>query len=185
MKKSILILSLVLLPSASLANDDYYYIQQKRAIAEQQKMMMMQQIQHRKQNPMAYINQMNRQSEQASVSFEASGNGHFYVPAALNGRDVNFIADTGASTIFLTQDDARKIGLNVSNLNYNKVYNTANGQVRAAETTIDNFKVGPIELSGMPVTVSPNTGGQSLLGMSFFQKLSSYNVKDGVLTLNR
>ena len=154
-------------------------------MAEQQKMLMLQQIQHRQQNPMAYVNQISKSNEPTSVSFDAASNGHFYIPAALNGRNVSFIADTGATSIFLTQDDARKIGLNVTDLNYSKVYNTANGQVRAAETVIQNLKIGPIELSNVEVTVSPNTGGQSLLGMSFFRQLSSYNVQNGTLTLFR
>lgn len=169
----------VLTSTAATAYDNPY-VQQKRAAAEQQKMQTLQTIQHKQTNPIAFMNKI---EEEKSISFRVSGNGHYYVPATVNGRTISFIADTGASSIFLTQDDARKLGLNVDNLNYSKIYNTANGQVRAAGTIIPAFKVGPIEMMNVPVSVSSVKSGQSLLGMTFFSKLKSYNVQNNIMTL--
>ena len=182
--KKLICASVALIFSITLANaDDPYFVQQKRAEAEAQRMALLQEIQHKQSNPQAYLANLDKKTEPASVSFDPAPNGHYYISALINGRSVDFIADTGASSIFLTQNDARRVGLNVENLNYNKIYNTANGQVKAAATTIPAFKVGPIELSNVEVSVSSVADGQSLLGMSFFHQLNSYDVKNNVLTL--
>lgn len=155
----------------------------KRAEAERQRMQAMQAIQHRRANPEAFL--LRSEDRAVTETFEASTNGHFYIPAMLNGRKVNFIADTGATDIFLTQDDARNAGINFSSLNYNILYNTANGQVRAAETFIDELSIGNIRVPNVKVSVSQNSGGMSLLGMSFFNRLSKYEVSQGKLTLHK
>lgn len=161
-----------------------YVVERKRAEAESRKMQMMQQIQHRQANPYAFMEKKENESRNPqSISFNAGSGGHFYVPVALNGRSIDFIADTGASDIFLTQEDARKVGISTYNLNYNLTYNTANGQVKAAKTNVSSLVVGPIKLSNVSVSVSQNNGGMSLLGMSFFSQLSKYEVKDGKLTM--
>jgi aspartyl protease family protein len=68
-------------------------------------------------------------------------------------------------------------------LNYNLAYNTANGQVKAAQTNISSLAVGPIKLSNVSVSISQNNGGVSLLGMTFFNQLSKYEVQEGKMTL--
>lgn len=183
MKYLAIILFFISLPAWSY--DDI--VERKRAEAEYKKMQMLQQIQHRQANPDAFLlkkdDEISSEPTEQTVSFEAGSNGHFYVPASLNGREVNFIADTGASDIFLTQEDAKKIGISTYNLNYNLTYNTANGQVKAAQTNISSLAVGPIKLNNVSVSVSQNNGGVSLLGMTFFGQLSKYEVKDGTMTL--
>ena len=162
-------------------------VERKRAEAESRKQQMMQQIQHRQANPEAFLlrkdDDVSSETAEQTASFEAGSNGHFYVPATLNGREVNFIADTGASDIFLTQEDAKKIGISTYNLNYNLTYNTANGQVKAAQTNVSRLAVGPITMQNISVSVSQNNGGVSLLGMTFFNQLSRYEVKDSTLTM--
>ena len=162
---------------------EYNFLEQKREAAAKQKMQLLEQIQHKQSNPTAFLANIGKKDEVQSVSFNPASNGHYYIPALMNGREVSFIADTGATSIFLTQNDARRIGLNVDNLNYSKVYNTANGQVKAAQTIVPTFKVGPIELSNVEISVSSVASGQSLLGMTFFRQLTSYDVKNNTLTL--
>lgn len=181
---TVLTLGFISLNAGTAQASDYHFLQQKREEAAKQRMQLLQQIQHKQANPTAFLANVGKEDKTpASVSFEPSANGHYYIPVAINGRSVDFIADTGATSIFLTQNDAKRIGLNVDNLNYNKIYNTANGQIKAATTIVKALKVGPIELTNVDVSVSPVPGGQSLLGMAFFRKLSSYDVKNNTLTL--
>ncbi len=180
---TVLTLGFGLVNISAAYSDEYFFLEQKREEAARQRMVLLEQIQHKQANPQAFLANLGKKEEPRSISFDPASNGHYYIPALMNGRTVSFIADTGATSIFLTQEDARKIGLNVDNLNYNKVYNTANGQVKAAETIIPAFKVGPIELSNVPISVSSVASGQSLLGMAFFHQLSSYDVKNNTLTL--
>lgn len=183
MRKLIYTIVIMAFSTNTASAADYFFLEQKRENAARQKMVLLEQIQHKQANPTAFLSNINKKAAPASVSFAPAGNGHYYIPALINGRTIDFIADTGASSIFLTQNDARRAGLNVDNLNYNKVYNTANGQVKAAQTTVPQFKVGPIELSNVEISVSSVATGQSLLGMSFFRQLNSYDVKNNMLTL--
>ena len=64
------------------------------------------------------------------------------------------MADTGASSIFLSHDDAQKMGVNMSALNYNIQYNTANGKIFAAEIIAKDLKVGEVSLTNVPITVA-------------------------------
>lgn len=181
MKTALFVLAIFLTGAMSANAADYSFIEQKREQAQKDKMMMLEQIQQTKSNPNAFMNKPEVIAQ--SVSFKVASNGHYYIPVSINGSSVNFIADTGASSIFLTQTDAKRIGINTDNLNYTHVYNTANGQVKAADTLVGSFKVGPIELGNIPVTVSSGGGTQSLLGMSFFSRLNRYEVKNSMLTL--
>src|ERR1700753_3210979 len=109
-------LSLAFLAGSAYA-DDYYFIQQKREEAERNRAMLLEQIQHKQANPNEFLAKLQDNSQVKTASFPVSSNGHYYVNALMNGRSINFIADTGASSIFLTGDDARRIGLDIQNLN--------------------------------------------------------------------
>ena len=179
---------LITLPSLCFAADTNPYVQKmieaKQREAERQRMEMEEKIQHRQQNPYAYMQKYDdEQKGSDKVSFSAANDGHFYVPAQIDGRSVNFLADTGASAVFLTQEDARAVGVNVSNLNYNIPVQTANGNAYVAATTVKNIKVGPISTGSTQVAVAQKPGGISLLGMDFFSQLKKYDVEDGKLTL--
>jgi aspartyl protease family protein len=119
-----------------------------------------------------------------SVSFYAGQNGHFEITGLLNdiGR-IRFLFDTGATTVALTIEDAKKIGINTDVLKYNVPLNTANGISWAARVNIDKIKVGPIVIHNVEGTVSRGGLDSSLLGMSFLRKLKKFVIKGNTLTL--
>ena len=53
--------------------------------------------------------------------------GHFYVTAYVEGTPVSFVVDTGATTVALTQEAARAVGLQFSPSEFEPVARTANG----------------------------------------------------------
>lgn len=119
-----------------------------------------------------------------SVSFYAGNNGHFEITALLNDKNrVKFLFDTGASTVALTIEDAKKIGINTDNLIYNLPLNTANGISWAARVNIDKIQIGPIVVRNVEGTVSSGGLDSPLLGMSFLRKLSTFVIKGNILTL--
>lgn len=118
-----------------------------------------------------------------SVSFRISDGGHFFITAKINGYDVNFMLDTGASDIVLTRRDAEKIGINPARLQFTKIYNTANGTGKGAPVTLDSLRIGNIIMNDIPASVNDAPMDKSLLGMSFLKELDGYEVKDEVLTL--
>ena len=58
--------------------------------------------------------------------------GHFTANAEVNGKAIAMIVDTGASTIVLSPEDAKKVGIDVSKLSYSVPVLTANGRTGAA-----------------------------------------------------
>ena len=119
-----------------------------------------------------------------TVSIGQSANGHFEVNALVNDQRVNFMVDTGASTIVLTQADAEKVGIDISSLSYTNPVSTANGRTMAASVRLQEVKIGNITRQNIRALVSQE--GQlsgSLLGMSFMNSLSAYTVQRDQLIL--
>jgi aspartyl protease family protein len=109
--------------------------------------------------------------------------GHFHVIARVNGVDVNFLVDTGASDTVLSPVDAMRTGYDVASLDYSRLYETANGYVTGAPVTLDSLSVGSIELRDFPASVNGEDLDSSLLGMSFLRDLESFEVRDRKLYL--
>jgi aspartyl protease family protein len=122
-------------------------------------------------------------SVDGGLSVRASEDGHFYIEALVNGVPVNFLVDTGASDIVLSPRDAQRAGFVIELLEYNRVYNTANGRGAGAGVTLDSMKVGIAAFRNVPASVNRAEMEQSLLGMSFLRQFKSYTVDGYVLTL--
>ena len=111
--------------------------------------------------------------------------GHFYLTAELNGADVPFMVDTGASDIALARPDAQRIGIDVQNLAYLGRANTANGVVNTANITIDDFRIGDIEDRDVRASVSDSDMDISLLGMSYLRRFARVGFEGDLLILER
>ena len=110
--------------------------------------------------------------------------GEFVVPATVANARVAMLFDTGASTVVLRAEDAAKVGLDTRALNFDVDVVTANGSASAAEVVLDRVAVGPIVARNVPALVARKGAlGQSLLGMSFLERLQSYSVERGKLVL--
>ena len=110
--------------------------------------------------------------------------GQFVIPAKVNNIAASFLFDTGASTVVIRAQDAKKMGLNVSGLDYDVSVSTANGSAMAAETRLDQFAVGPIVVHNVRALIArPGALEENLLGMSFLERLQSYSVERGRLVL--
>lgn len=118
-----------------------------------------------------------------SISFPLSSDGHFYIRAEVNGVPITFLADTGASDIVLSPHDAKRIGIEIDKLSFNKYYETANGTVRGSSIRISDLTISEINLKKIGASVNEAAMRNSLLGMTFFKRLKSYEVKNDVLTL--
>ena len=110
--------------------------------------------------------------------------GEFVVPAKVNDQPVAFIFDTGASTVVLRAQDAEKVGVDSAGLDFDVSVVTANGAAMAAPTRLAKVSVGPIVLHDVRALVAkPGALSESLLGMSFLDRLQSYSVERGRLVL--
>ena len=111
--------------------------------------------------------------------------GDFTVKAEVNGRRVPMIIDTGATAVVLTIDAAKAAGLPLDFLRYDVVVETANGRTKAASIVIERLSIGDITARRVPALVaeSGNNLRTSLLGMTFLNRLDSYEVRGDRLVL--
>jgi aspartyl protease family protein len=110
--------------------------------------------------------------------------GHFMAGAKVNGRHVYMIVDTGASTVVLRSEDARRAGIELNRLNYTVPVETANGRAYAARVKLDKVSLGDLTLEKVDALVTkPGALHQSLLGMSFLSRLRSYEFTGNQLVM--
>ncbi|WP_099866709.1 retropepsin-like aspartic protease family protein [Pararhizobium haloflavum] len=110
--------------------------------------------------------------------------GHFQIEAEIDGTPVDFLVDTGATTIALTYRDAERLGLDPQTLAFSRTVMTANGPARAAPVRLRQITIGPIVRHDVRATVSAEGAlGQSLLGMNFLGDLSSFSMQRDELVL--
>jgi aspartyl protease family protein len=94
------------------------------------------------------------------------------------------VLDTGATSVVLTQDAAKAAGLPIEVLNYSINVDTANGRTRAAPVTLDRLAVGSLTEHAVPALVAqPGQLKNNLLGMSFMNRLESWEVRGDKLRL--
>ena len=119
-----------------------------------------------------------------SVELRRASSGEFRVNVQVNGGRLPMILDTGASSIVLTQDSAKAAGLPIEVLKYTINVDTANGRTRAAAVTLDKVSIGPINERAVPALVAqPGQLKTNLLGMSFLNRLESWEVRGDSLVL--
>ena len=120
------------------------------------------------------------------VVLRASADGHFYANATVDGVAVRFLVDTGASSITLSAADARRVGFDPEALDYFLPVTTASGSALAARVRLDEVRLGSIGLQNVTAAVMPpGTLDRSLLGMSFLDRLSAFEVAGDRLVLRR
>jgi aspartyl protease family protein len=119
-----------------------------------------------------------------AVEVARTGAGDFAINAQINGARVAMVLDTGASSVVLSPEDAKAAGLPVDLLNYTVSIDTANGRTRAAPVTLDRVAVGGLEERSVEaLVVQPGQLKTSLLGMSFLNRLQSWQVNGDRLVL--
>jgi aspartyl protease family protein len=126
-----------------------------------------------------------RQPERAyAVQIPRGSNGEFAVQARINGVAAAMVVDTGATSVVLTYETAKAIGLPLELLDYNIDVQTAGGQTKAARLWLDRLVIGKLVERSVPALVVPH--GQmktNLLGMSFLDRLDSFEVRADHLML--
>src|SRR5882672_2235557 len=111
--------------------------------------------------------------------------GEFALHAKINGVKAPMVIDTGSTSVVLTWETAKAIGLPLEMLEYDVDVETAGGHTKAARLTLDRLAVGQLVEKSVPALVVPR--GQmrtNLLGMSFLDRLESWGVQADKLMLH-
>jgi aspartyl protease family protein len=118
------------------------------------------------------------------VKVSADARGHFIADFKLNGRGVEGIVDTGATTVAINRSTARRIGISLRKEDFKHQVRTANGVTRAAGVVIERMQIGRIMVENVPAAVLEDAAlDGTLVGMSFLGRLSKFQVEDGALLL--
>lgn len=123
-----------------------------------------------------------REAERQRVSISPDALGQYRVRGAINDTFVNFLVDTGASIVAMSQRHASSLALNLDGAEEG-VVQTAQGTVRSRFVTLDAVTVGGITAHNVQAAVIEGSYPvEILLGMSFLRKVGMQE-QDGVLTL--
>lgn len=120
----------------------------------------------------------------SEIVLTATGGGHFVTPGRINNREVRFMVDTGATVVAISDEDARRIGLDFRN-GQRVSLNTANGLVQGHVVTLNSIRIGDVEVFNVTGVVSPSPMPYVLLGNSFLTRFQMRRDNDRMVLTRR
>jgi aspartyl protease family protein len=109
--------------------------------------------------------------------------GHFTSAGAINGRAVQFMVDTGATLVAISETEARRIGLDYHDAP-RAFTQTANGAVPVHRVSLSAVRLGEVEVANVEAIVMPAQMPYVLLGNSFLSRFQMRRDND-LLRLER
>ena len=110
--------------------------------------------------------------------------GHFWAEAAVDGKAVRFLVDTGATAVSLSMTDAKRLGIDTDKLTYDYSVITAGGRTRAASVKLASVAIAGARVRDVDALVIEKGLETSLLGMSYLGRLSRFEATPRALILH-
>ena len=120
-----------------------------------------------------------------AISLSADAAGHFSTDVRINGLFVKGLVDTGATVIAIPGDEAKKLGLSPPASAYTTPIQTANGRVMAATIKLSEVRIGTVVVRDVEGVIVPQGLHVTLVGMSFFNRLQSFEMRGKTLVLRQ
>jgi aspartyl protease family protein len=119
----------------------------------------------------------------SQISLTAGSGGHFITPGTINGHAVEFLVDTGATSIAMSMSDAKRMGID-----YEKgrpiVGSTATARVNGYQVRLQKVRIQDVEVYDVEAAVLPGSMSHLLLGNSFLTRFQMKRDNDQ-LTLTK
>lgn len=117
------------------------------------------------------------------ISLTESSGGHFMTAGQINGRAVQFMVDTGATSIAMSTADAERAGISYKSGQAVQI-STANGTAQGFRIKLNSVRVGDVEVYDIDAVVTPQPMPFMLLGNSF---LTRFQMKrdNNLMTLDK
>lgn len=118
-----------------------------------------------------------------AIALKRQDDGHYWLQVEINGKPVDFLIDSGATTTAMNAKSAKDAAIEVDSDGYPVIISTANGRVTAKRGNVQTLQVGPHKLTDHHVVVSDSFGETNVLGMNFLDSMESWKVEGNVMTL--
>jgi aspartyl protease family protein len=103
------------------------------------------------------------------ITVHESSGGHFMTAGQINGRAVQFLVDTGATSIAMSAQDAERAGIAYKTGPAVQM-STANGVTQGWRIKLSSVRVGDVEVLDVDAVVVPQAMPFLLLGNSFLSR---------------
>lgn len=110
---------------------------------------------------------MQQVRQDGSIEVPRGSDGHYHLMLTIDGTEIPFLVDTGATNVVLSQADARRLGIDPETLPYMGLAETANGTVRTAAVTLRDVALPPFHDPSLRAYVTDGQMDGSLLGMDY------------------
>ena len=118
------------------------------------------------------------------IVLTAGSGGHFTTQGAINGQAVQFLVDTGATSVAMGVPEAQRIGLNykAGQMGWGS---TANGMVTVWHVKLASVRIGDVEVYDVNASVLPSGMPYVLLGNSFLGRFQMKRDNDQMVLERR
>ena len=114
----------------------------------------------------------------------AGNGGHFMTAGQINGKTVQFMVDTGATSVAMGAQDAERAGINYKSGQPVNVF-TANGSAQGYRVKLASVRVGDVEVFDVDAVVTPQAMPFMLLGNSFLTRFAMTRENDQMTLVRR
>ena len=118
------------------------------------------------------------------IVLTAGSGGHFFKQGQINGKSVELLVDTGATSVGIGIEDAKRLGLNYQAGQPVRV-STANGMTMGWRIKLASMRVGDVEVFDVDSVVSSGSMPYVLLGNSFLTRFQMTRTNDQMVLLKR
>jgi aspartyl protease family protein len=125
-----------------------------------------------------------RVSSGTTISLAAGAGGHFATQGLINGKPVQLMVDTGATSVSLGVDDADRLGLPYKSGQPLRL-STANGVTQGWRVKLNSMRVGDVDVYDVDAVVTPAALPYVLLGNSFLTRFQMTRHNDQMLLVKR
>ncbi|HOX67186.1 MAG TPA: retropepsin-like aspartic protease [Burkholderiaceae bacterium] len=119
-------------------------------------------------------------SDGGMIEIARGPDGHYHWPGRINGREVDFLIDTGATSTAISAALAQELQLDaLGRVQSNTAAGVVSGQVVSGNVTLD----GGVVAERLRITALPGLGERPLLGMDVLGRLR-WTQEAGVLRID-
>lgn len=118
------------------------------------------------------------------IVLTADSQGHFTGPGKINGQAMQFVVDTGATSVSLGVNEAERMDIPYKNGEPVRM-GTANGNTVGWRVRLASVRIGDVELPGVDAVVTPASMPYVLLGNSFLTQFQMTRINDQMVLERR